>query len=178
MPHSGELQRTRSGWEGPLRLPRLCVDIVRSAQDDPGSATLLIHWWCYRSRTYPRSTKLDTQDTTVLPYTSRCASVCDTRTRFRTVARVHATNQFLVPDSPCTGRPLPQTDGLRRAGSPLSNRVRESRGGWAGKAEHLPSGSVPCLHPSGRFWIGARPVLARPSALARLSSARFATAAK
>jgi hypothetical protein len=31
MKHSGEIQRTRSGWDGPLRLPGLRVDIVRSA---------------------------------------------------------------------------------------------------------------------------------------------------
>ena len=118
----------------------------------------------------PAIIKIDRQTRQHTPNTTRARAHAQRR------AGMHACNSSFPT---CCARPsYPECMGLSRAGSLPSNLVRESRGGWAGKAEHLPSGSVACLHPSGSSWIGARPVLARPSALARLSSARFATAAK
>jgi hypothetical protein len=101
----------------------------------------------------------------------------------RAQERAQRARSCFFPTRRARGAPFPNRMGCAEPAPCRPTLVRLFRGAWAGKAEHLPSGSVACLHPSGSFWIGARR-LARASALAALqlrlpplSSAGLATAA-
>jgi hypothetical protein len=146
MPDSGEIQRTRSGWNSPLRLPGLRVGIVRTAQDS-GTTTPLIHWWCYRPRKYPQSSKIDRQTRQHTPHT----------TRARTHAQRHAGTHARSSSFPtCRARPsYPECIGLRKVGSLPSNLVRRSRGAWEGlrRAARVPSVRIHLMAPPIRQFL-------------------------